>query len=162
MKRTSVLYVLILTLTCLPIVWLLHLGSGLPVPVGGAEMPARVAAAGGSPSAGVAMVAGLTRNLDDPLSHLFLQLLVIIAASLVMGRVFTSFGQPSVVGEMAAVDGSLRSAQCATSSHQSSFPLMSLGFCSWCNRLPFFALRVMRVLTARLRAMNERVKTGNN
>ena len=30
------------------------------------------------------------------------------------------------------------------------------------QQTPFFALRVMRVLTARLRAMNERVKTGNN
>ncbi len=101
MRRTSVLYVLILTLVILPIIGLLRLGSSLPAPAG-APAIATTPVAADSTSAGAAMVTGLTQNLDHPLSHLFLQLLVIIAASRVMGRVFTSFGQPSVVGEMAA------------------------------------------------------------
>lgn|GEM_PF-6033304 len=47
-----------------------------------------------------AVVADLQKNLDHPLSHLFVQLLVIIAACRLMGVLFTKFGQPAVVGEM--------------------------------------------------------------
>ena len=45
---------------------------------------------------------GLGANFHHPLSGLFLQLLVIISASRLMGDIFTRFGQPAVVGEMAA------------------------------------------------------------
>jgi Kef-type K+ transport system membrane component KefB len=101
MRRTSVLYVVILTLVVLPIIGLLRLGSSLPAPIG---TPAQVLASASpaNSSAVEAMTSGLSKNLHDPLSHLFLQFLVIIATSRLVGRLFTKFGQPSVVGEMAA------------------------------------------------------------
>ncbi|MES2568895.1 MAG: cation:proton antiporter [Verrucomicrobiota bacterium] len=95
MKRTVFLYLLILSVVLVPMGWLLHMGASLPVPAG------TVSANIGVP-AQEAMLSGIVRNLADPLSHLFLQLLVIIAVSRLMGRLFTRFGQPSVVGEMAA------------------------------------------------------------
>ena len=101
MRRSSVLYVVILTLVILPIIGLLRLGSSLPAPAGAPAAPAVHATTAGT-SAVQAMASGLTKNLDDPISHLFLQLVVIIAASRVAGWVFTKLGQPSVVGEMAA------------------------------------------------------------
>jgi Kef-type K+ transport system membrane component KefB len=48
------------------------------------------------------LMKGLRANVNHPLSHLFVQLLVIIAVSRVMGKIFTRFNQPAVVGEMAA------------------------------------------------------------
>jgi Kef-type K+ transport system membrane component KefB len=104
MKRAALLYIFILVAAGLPILWLLHAGSALPAPTGApaiqpAAMPAAVV---GSTSALTAMWTGLAKNFSDPLSHLFLQLLAIITASRAMGWIFTRFGQPAVVGEMAA------------------------------------------------------------
>ncbi len=45
---------------------------------------------------------GVLEHAKAPLSHLFIQMLVIIAASRMMGTLFTKIGQPAVVGEMAA------------------------------------------------------------
>jgi Kef-type K+ transport system membrane component KefB len=42
------------------------------------------------------------RNFHHPLGHLFIQLLVVIVAARLVGKLFAAFGQPSVVGEMAA------------------------------------------------------------
>ncbi|MDD5198511.1 MAG: cation:proton antiporter [Terrimicrobiaceae bacterium] len=102
MKRLSILYIGMLAAVSISILWILHVGSSLPAPPGKiSQVPAAEAAHGPAEgSAAAAMVAGVVRNFDTPLSHLFLQLLVIIAASRLMGRVFTSFGQPAVVGEM--------------------------------------------------------------
>lgn len=103
MKRTAVLYVVILVFALLPIVWLLKLGSTLPSPAGTPLVPAAATAPAGPPASALsAMAGGLERNLQHPLSHLFVQLLVIVGASRLMGRLFTAMGQPSVVGEMAA------------------------------------------------------------
>ena len=104
MQRTTVLYLTILTLVVLPIFGLLHLGSSLPAPAGVPGVSTVVATPPAvAPASPVgAMLSGLVQNLEHPLSHLFLQLLLIIAASRVVGRIFTSFGQPAVVGEMAA------------------------------------------------------------
>jgi Kef-type K+ transport system membrane component KefB len=44
----------------------------------------------------------LWTNLEHPLTHLFLQFLVIIVASRLVSRLFRRFWQPAVVGEMAA------------------------------------------------------------
>ncbi|HUQ24899.1 MAG TPA: cation:proton antiporter [Burkholderiales bacterium] len=49
-----------------------------------------------------ALLQGLWSNLDQPLGHLFLQLLVIIAVSRLVGKLFTRIGLPEVVGEMTA------------------------------------------------------------
>jgi len=100
MKRTTILYLLIVTAATAAIVWLLHLGATLPVPAG---LPATAAApAAANTSAVGAMMAGISKNSASPLSHLFLQLVVVIAVSRLVGRLFTLFGQPAVVGEMAA------------------------------------------------------------
>ncbi len=45
---------------------------------------------------------GLKSNLDEPLSRLFFQLIVIIATARIFGAAFARMGQPAVVGEMAA------------------------------------------------------------
>jgi Kef-type K+ transport system membrane component KefB len=98
MNRTSILYITILTAVSLSIFGILHLGADLPVPAGLVE---KTAAPASAPSSAVgSMLAGLRENFDSPLSHLFLQLVVIIAATRLMGRLFTRFGQPPVVGEM--------------------------------------------------------------
>lgn len=48
------------------------------------------------------LLAGLRTNLQHPLSQLFVQLLLIIAAARLLGSLFTRIGLPAVVGEMAA------------------------------------------------------------
>ena len=100
MKRTSILYVLTLAIASLAIVWLLHLGSGLPAPTG--HTAPLTSGAAEETSALGAMVEGIAKNSGDPLSHLFLQLLLIIAAARLTGRVLSRFGLPAVVGEMVA------------------------------------------------------------
>jgi len=70
------------------IVAVLRLGSALPIP----EVETLAASERTAPLAGH----------DSALGHLFLQLLVIIAASRGIGHLFTRLGQPAVVGEMAA------------------------------------------------------------
>jgi Kef-type K+ transport system membrane component KefB len=48
------------------------------------------------------IVSGLAGNLHEPLGRLFLQLIVIVSLTRVVGLLFRKLGQPSVVGEMAA------------------------------------------------------------
>lgn len=104
MKRASLYYLVTLIVAGIAIPGMLHLGSSLPGPAlaeGAAPSP-MAAAATQAASAFEGMVSGLASNFEHPLGHLFLQLVVIIAASQLMGRLFTRMGQPSVVGEMAA------------------------------------------------------------
>jgi len=103
-KRTAIFYVLVLAIVGLGIATILHFGTRLPVPTGGGEvvLTAKQAVPGTPASTLAAMMEGLAKNFSSPLSHLFLQLLVIIAASRLLGGLFTRFGQPSVVGEMTA------------------------------------------------------------
>lgn len=111
MKRAPILYIIILTLVIVPIAAILHFGQSLPAPqglpvdtaaAGHAAVAAHAASAGASSSAFDSMVAALKENYNTPLSGLFMQLVIIIAVSRVMGKIFTLLGQPSVVGEMAA------------------------------------------------------------
>src|SRR5580658_6573540 len=103
MKRAAILYFLILAAAGLPILWLLHVGSTLPAPAGSPVVPASAAPAAAAGASAIALVAeGISKNSTDPLSHLFLQLVAIIAASRAVGWLFTRIGQPAVVGEMAA------------------------------------------------------------
>ena len=103
MKRAAIFYLPILTLVCAVILWVLHLGAALPAP-GGEAAPARSAsvAMAGPASAYGQMAEGISQNLAEPLSHLFLQLLIVIGVSRLMGKALDAVGQPSVVGEMAA------------------------------------------------------------
>ena len=103
MKRTSILYLLIITCVIAPIFWVLKMGAELPVPEAGmVKVVAKAASASADNSAVASMMAGMKENFDSPLSQLFLQLVLIIAASRLAGKAFTVFGQPAVVGEMAA------------------------------------------------------------
>ena len=63
-----------------------------------------------------------------------------------------------IVGEMAMVDGSPRSATVRATEPSIVIPIDERRFLFMVQQTPFFALRVMRVLTARLRAMNEWTK----
>lgn len=105
MSRNSIFYVVVLGVVILAIYGVIQLGSGLPTPGGsvpqGDQAVSSVSAnAEGSPWG--LMLQSLHQNLEHPLSHLFLQLLVIISAARVVGYIFTLLGQPAVVGEMAA------------------------------------------------------------
>jgi CRP-like cAMP-binding protein len=63
-----------------------------------------------------------------------------------------------IVGEMALVDGSVRSATVRASEPSIVIPISERRFLFLVQEIPYFAIRVMRVMTARLRAMNERAK----
>ena len=85
------------------IVGVLRLGEALPAPQGAPlEGRAPATAVAEHEPALSGLLHGLAANLDHPLSHLLVQLLVIIAVSRVTGKLFTRVGQPAVVGEMAA------------------------------------------------------------
>lgn len=99
MNRSALFYVGTLILVGLGIAGILHFGNLWLVP-SAAPLGAVETKAAGSPLADVA--ASVQKHLDQPLGHLFLQLLLIISAARVTGRVFTHFGQPAVVGEMVA------------------------------------------------------------
>src|SRR4051794_5070070 len=108
MKRTALFYLIVLVLAAVGIFALIRTGSTLPHPapiaIDAARVPTvTVAAASASDSTVVdSMLKGLRQNFDEPVSRLFLQLLVIIVACRAMGALFVRLGQPSVVGEMAA------------------------------------------------------------
>ncbi len=105
MKHASIFYLLTIAVAALTIGWVLRMGSVLPVPVAAADTVASAHAALSSaqPAPSTSQMPGVVAShLADPLSRLFVQLLVIIAASRLMGWLFSRVGQPSVVGEMAA------------------------------------------------------------
>ena len=90
-KRLSVFYVGMVVVAIGLILLLLQAGAVLPSPEG---VPVVTP---GEPTA-----EGIAANLQSPLSHLFIQLLVIIVVSRLMGTAVRQLGQPEVVGEMAA------------------------------------------------------------
>lgn len=61
---------------------------------------ASLSAAASAPATG--LFATMAANFEHPLSHLFVQLLVVIAAARITGSIFLGIGLPAVVGEMAA------------------------------------------------------------
>jgi Kef-type K+ transport system membrane component KefB len=103
MKRTYLLYALLLVAVGTAILGVLHLGASLPAPQVAPGVVAGSVAATTEPASALASLAsGLKSNLEQPLGHLFLQLLVILIASRLVSRLFVRMGQPAVVGEMAA------------------------------------------------------------
>jgi Kef-type K+ transport system membrane component KefB len=106
LKRATIFCILALALVCALVFLVLNVGAALPASAGGAA-PA-VSSAGATPTSAETgsmfegLGEGIAKNLGEPLSHLFLQLLVIIAVSRLMGSALAALGQPSVVGEMAA------------------------------------------------------------
>lgn len=83
-----------LTLAMLAIGWILQHGGPAPAPVPVAAHNGTIGSAG--------VFAALQANLAHPLSRLFVQLLVVIAAARLTGAVFLKLGMPAVVGEMTA------------------------------------------------------------
>jgi CRP/FNR family transcriptional regulator, cyclic AMP receptor protein len=63
-----------------------------------------------------------------------------------------------ILGEMALVDAGPRSATARAIKQSVVVPVDERRFLFMVQQTPFFAIRVMRVMSARLRAMNERVK----
>ena len=107
MKRTAQLYLIIVSIVGLGIFFILHVGSQLPSPVSrlstepvAATTPHLTDVSGSSFFASVEST--LRQNATNPLSRLFLQLLIIIGASGMVAWIFTRCGQPAVIGEMVA------------------------------------------------------------
>ena len=104
MKRTAQLYLVIIGIAGI-IFFILHLGNQLPRPVSTVPAKSELAAHPvpvGSSSYVASVKSSLEENASNPLSRLILQLIVIIAASSVIGLIFTRLRQPAVVGEMVA------------------------------------------------------------
>lgn len=74
---------------------------------------------------------------------------------LVNEQLVETAGEGSVLGEMALVDDSPRSATAIAQTDCKLVPLDEKSFLDHVHRTPFFALQVMRILTFRLRKMNE-------
>lgn len=81
------------------IVAVVDLGNALPSP---SPLPPSQDLPSQAPSAVEVMLQTLKGNLNHPLSHLFMQLLVVIVAGRVIGKLFVRLGLPTVVGEMSA------------------------------------------------------------
>jgi len=70
--------------------------------------------------------------------------------------VFETLSAGGIVGEMALMDDQPRSATVRALTQAEVIPIDERRFVFLVQQTPFFALRVMRVMSARLRAMNER------
>jgi Kef-type K+ transport system membrane component KefB len=102
MKKTLVIYALVLLVFGLGICGLLHLGMTLSVR--SPESTASVASPAKPESAAIPTSAwlGLAENVKDPLARLLLQVVVIVLATRALGSAFMRFGLPGVIGEMTA------------------------------------------------------------
>ena len=74
---------------------------------------------------------------------------------LINGTVVETVGEGGVVGEMALVDQSPRSATVVAKMDCMLVPFDESDFKTHVHTTPFFALQVMRVMVSRLRQMNE-------
>ncbi|MFT3992377.1 MAG: cation:proton antiporter [Luteolibacter sp.] len=98
MRKTTLFYLVTLLVVGFGILAILHFGKDLPSPGG---VPQHSATAF-SDSLMESVAKDLKHHVNQPLSHLFVQLLVIIGAARLLGGLFTKLGQPSVIGEMTA------------------------------------------------------------
>src|SRR5262249_9752519 len=105
MKKSFFLYAFVLLVCGLGIFFSLAQGQHLaPRPVVTATGSLTPVPAGPMAVPGVthAVLSGLTASLQEPLGRLFLQLIVIVIATRLVGTFFRKIGQPAVVGEMFA------------------------------------------------------------
>lgn len=107
MTQTVKLYLLITSLAVLGIFAVLRQGGQLaPLRAPAAAEATALQPGHSAPAAGGSFLhsaAGtLYQNGTSPLSRLFLQLFIIIAAACIAGTIFVRLGQPAVVGEMIA------------------------------------------------------------
>jgi Kef-type K+ transport system membrane component KefB len=98
LKQASI-YLATLLIAIAAIVAVIRVGHSLPSPEASAVAAQQVAAAAPGTSG---LFQNLQGNLNHPLSHLFIQLLVVIAACRLVGVLFVKIGLPAVVGEMVA------------------------------------------------------------
>ena len=99
MRPTAIYYALLVSSCALGILAVLHVGQRLPVPAG---VPQAIETRTPGLQSSSPPPTATTGSFRDPIGRLLLQLLVIIAVSRLMGRLFSVVGQPPVVGEMAA------------------------------------------------------------
>jgi len=103
MKRTILIYVTLISLFGLGMYLTLHHGRHLLPPTASASVSATIAhAASASSSSASSLLSALNENAKGPLSRLLLQVIVIMVATRAVGTLFAWFGQPPVIGEMAA------------------------------------------------------------
>ena len=100
LKKLSFLYVVTLVGACAAILTVLHFGSDLPRAQAALAASGQTAVAAEPTTALSGLSKTLKANFDTPLSHLFLQLFVVIALAQLAGRAFRRMGQPAVVGEI--------------------------------------------------------------
>src|SRR5450432_1832310 len=105
-KETAWLYIIVISVAGAGILFALYAGRHLPPPTDFSP-PSAVAQdsvhrAGAPHSPSSSVMAGLAHHATGALSHLFLQLGIIISVSCAVGWAFTRCGQPAVVGEMIA------------------------------------------------------------
>ena len=91
LKRSFAYFLLVLAVG-LAIAGVIRLGASLPGTAG----------SGPAAPASTSLLEAFSSNLQDPLSHLLVQLLTIIVAARLTGSLFKRCGLPAVVGEMAA------------------------------------------------------------
>lgn len=72
-------------------------------------------------------------------------------------RVVETVGHGGIIGEMAMLDNSARSASAVAGTDCEVVPIDLRRFLFLLQQTPFFAIEVMRVMVRRLRAMNLRV-----
>jgi CRP/FNR family transcriptional regulator, cyclic AMP receptor protein len=72
--------------------------------------------------------------------------------------IYETIGPGGILGEMAIVDGAPRSAGVRAEHESEVIAIDRARFLRMVERTPFFSIRIMQVLTRRLRNTNERVK----
>lgn len=98
-RRSILFYIVALLLFAAGVHFLLAAGKHLQP--GNSQNSAPAQAVISHPQA-MSFGGALTSNLQQPLSILLLQVIVIVAAARLFGRLFNKLGQPSVIGEMVA------------------------------------------------------------
>jgi Kef-type K+ transport system membrane component KefB len=103
-NKSLILYLVVLLCFGLGIYTALHQGRKLPPQVSMStehpEWPARHISTAVEPSA--SLLGNLGQHLQDPLTRLFIQLILILLVARACGAVATLVGQPAVIGEMIA------------------------------------------------------------
>jgi len=75
-------------------------------------------------------------------------------------HVYETVSTGGIIGEMALVERGPRSAGVRASKQSVVIPVDERRFIFMVQQTPFFALRLMKVMSARLRAMNERARSS--
>ena len=105
MSKSLLLYPLILIVFGLGMFLAVERGSTLD-PARNTQHATRTAPPAMQPSSGVgpsaSLLANLRQNFEDPLTRLFVQLILIVLAARVCGALMRKAGQPAVMGEMIA------------------------------------------------------------